>query len=165
MFQRMVLAAAVFYCGGCVAQDSTMTGQKLFFGIGIDHGGFGFRLDGRIIPAMGVFVGAGYNLAGVGWNSGVHLRIRPTHRFCPYATAMYGYNAAIRTENAKGQYVGGTNFNGPSFGCGFEMRALYGTNYMQLGILFPVRSKEAIEAFEGREPPLWPVLITGGVHF
>jgi hypothetical protein len=49
----MVLAAAVFYCGGCVAQDSTMTGQKLFFGIGIDHGGFGFRLDGRIIPAMG----------------------------------------------------------------------------------------------------------------
>ena len=121
--------------------------------------------DGRITPALGLFAGAGYNLATVGWNAGVHIRLSPEDKVCPYATGMYGYNAALRVTDRSGSYLGGTNYNGPSFGGGVEVRSRSWERHLHAGLLIPFRSEEAKAAFEYADSRPWPVMLTVGYHF
>lgn len=73
----------------------------LGIGMGLDHGGFGARCELLPEDHASVFLGLGYAYAGVGWNAGVIARVLPRRRVCPYAIAMYGYNAAVISTDRK----------------------------------------------------------------
>ena len=57
------------------------------------------------VQYIGVFAGAGYNLANVGANTGVICNVLPDKRITLVITAMYGYNAVIKVK-----YLNGTDF-------------------------------------------------------
>jgi hypothetical protein len=146
---------------------TTLYGQEIgrsrqsYFGIGagLDHGGFGVRLDVLITSSTSLFGGIGYNLATLGWNAGFHHRFNEGMRTRPYFTAMYGYNLAagnIRFE--------GVNYYGPTFGGGGEFQLGEKGSFFRLGILVPIRSEEARELAARSEYRL-PVLFSFGVHF
>jgi hypothetical protein len=111
-------------------------------GMGFDYGGFGGNVLYYPIKNVGVFGGYGYALAGGGYNAGLKFRLVPKNqsRFVPYATAMYGYNAAI--------YITGSEdynklFYGPSFGLGLDAFWNPGRKgYLSFALLFPVRGAE-----------------------
>jgi hypothetical protein len=133
-------------------------------GIGIDHGGLGARLDVQLTRHVGITAGAGYNLAGVGWNLGAVARLRAEHRLRPYATALYGYNFALRLNDVYGRYASGTNYYGPSFGGGVELWSNGGGRFLHFGLLVPIRTDEARSWAAFYDAPIWPVLVTCGVH-
>ncbi|HMC96488.1 MAG TPA: hypothetical protein VKG92_02460 [Flavobacteriales bacterium] len=160
-FLRLSLIAFLAMQGECRGQISAPVERKLFLGLGLglDHGGAGLRLDGRITRHVGLFAGVGAAFSAVGFNAGVHGRILPTSRLCPYVTAMYGFNAeASGFEENKLYY-------GPSFGAGVEWRSRDKANFFRIGALIPVRSEEAQEVSESADFPFWPVLPTFGWHF
>lgn len=111
-------------------------------GMGFDYGGFGGNLLYYPLKNIGVFGGYGYALAGGGYNAGIKLRLVPKNqsRVVPYATVMYGYNAAIYiTDSEKYNKL----FYGPSFGLGFD--AFWNPikkGYLSFALLFPVRGSE-----------------------
>lgn len=128
---------------------STMP-PDLFFGVGIglDHGGIGMRMDVRFTEHIGLFGGAGYNLAMVGWNAGLIYRYKLLGHVRPYATGMYGYNLAMRWVDPWGKTVHGENYYGPSFGGGVEFWSARRDSFIHVGLLVPVRSSETLDAMK-----------------
>lgn len=115
---------------------------SLGFGGGIDYGGLGLNLTGYVNNSVGFFAGAGYAIAGLGYNVGAKFRYVPqgASGFTPYVVAMYGYNAAVAVTNA-------SNYNklfyGPSVGIGFEfLRSPQKIGYWSFSLLVPIRSSE-----------------------
>lgn len=112
-------------------------------GVGLDYGGFGANISVYPTKSFGFFAGAGYALAGVGFNGGVKIRFfpnKPTFKANPYLLAMYGYNAAIAVTNAT-QF--NKFFNGPTLGFGFDLRSHpERKNYWSLALLVPIRKAE-----------------------
>ncbi|MEO8591186.1 MAG: hypothetical protein ABI432_17540 [Flavobacteriales bacterium] len=145
----------------CRGQAETVPEQKLFLGLGFgfDHGGMGLRLDGRISPYFGVFGGVGATFSAIGVNGGVQARILPNSQWCPYVTAMYGFNGESTTVEEE------KLFYGPTFGAGVEKRSRTGPNFFHFGLLIPVHSAEAREVSDNADFPLWPILPTFGWHF
>ncbi len=119
---------------------------SLGLGMGLDYGGFGGNLQLNLHPSLGLFLGGGYALAGFGYNAGFRLNFSSRVRFkpvTPYLTAMYGYNTAIKVENAE-------NFNklfyGPTVGFGIDYKARPGkSGYWSFALLIPIRSGEVDE--------------------
>lgn len=147
------------------ATDHVRTASSLHFGLGVglDHGGYGLRVDVPVDKHIGFFAGGGYALAGIGWNVGATVRLMPASRWCPYLTAMYGYNAALVVKNA---HQFNTLYYGPSFGAGVELRRRRGNGSWHFAILRPDRPAE-VETdrirFHASEP--MPVLLSVGYHF
>jgi hypothetical protein len=112
-------------------------------GSGMDYGGFGINLLAYPQKNIGLFAGAGYALAGVGYNVGVKIRFlsnKHIFRIAPYLIGMYGYNTAIAVVNA-------TQFNklfyGPTIGFGLDFRfRLQNVGYWSMAILFPIRGSD-----------------------
>ena len=153
--KRRSLCCLMLYdaLGECCGQPSESAESRFFagLGLGLDYGGYGLRLDGRITPHTRLFFGLGTTFKFMGYNGGVHARILPAKRLCPYATAMYGFNA-------EGTGVDGDQlFFGPSFGAGLEWM-----NFIRIGALFPVYSEEVREVFENEDVHLTPVVISFG---
>jgi hypothetical protein len=143
-------------------------------GGGLDYGGFGGNLTYYPVKSLGLFGGAGYALAGVGFNAGLKFRYipeKPDARVRPFALAMYGYNAAIAVLNAS-QY--NKLFYGPTLGAGIDLLGKrQKRGYWSLGVLLPIRSAEVNEYIVDLEnnhgvdfsSPLFPVAVTVGYKF
>ena len=138
---------------------------------GIDQGGLGVQVQCRPVPRLLVFASGGYALAGFGWNFGVGGRLLPYAKWCPYLTAMYGYNAAIVIQGAADR---NGIYYGPSIGIGVEdhRRRNY-ANFWRFGIVVPFRSaayRAALDAlradpnFEVTGEPI-PISISAAYHF
>jgi hypothetical protein len=108
-------------------------------GLGLDHGGLGVR--------------------------GLLYRQRTQSQRRPYVTAMYGYNMVILTTNPGRQSGTGTNYYGPSFGGGVEFWSKERTRFIHAGLLFPVRSSDALLALRWSSAEPWPILLSAGFHF
>ena len=133
------------------AQDiipAPMTYDKVNLGIGggLDYGGIGVDLLFYPHQNFGLFAGAGYAIAGVGFNAGVKYRFIPKKQpstIAPYLIAMYGYNAAVAVKDAS-QF--NKLFYGPSFGVGLDFGLRPGKRgYWSAALLVPVRSSESKE--------------------
>ncbi|OFX58810.1 MAG: hypothetical protein A2046_05555, partial [Bacteroidetes bacterium GWA2_30_7] len=110
-------------------------------GMGLDYGGFGINFLVYPQKNIGVFGGVGYAIAGLGWNAGIKARFAPEKYFInPYLIAMYGYNAAVYFKNMPDR---NQIFYGYSVGFGIDFHlSKYGHSYLQLGLLFPIRTAE-----------------------
>lgn len=113
---------------------------SLGIGAGLDYGGLGVNF--LIYPQknVGVFGGAGYAFAGLGWNAGIKVRLSPEKPITPFAIVMYGYNAFVSVKNA--EYYNKL-FYGVSIGLGIDIRlSKSGNSQLQLALLIPIRSVE-----------------------
>lgn len=109
-------------------------------GYGYDYGGIGFRLTALPCGPVSLFGGTGYNLAELGYNVGMELKIKPYKRSTAFASAMYGYNAVIVGDGAA---IPSETFYGPSFGLGAKWGAGKSTkNYWSAQFIFPIRSDD-----------------------
>ncbi|HXB44751.1 MAG TPA: hypothetical protein VNV85_11860 [Puia sp.] len=128
-----------------VAQNSELPAQnfdRFSFGVGagLDYGGLGCNLTGYPQKNIGLFAGAGYAFAGIGFNAGVKFRLVSNRRFTPYVVAMYGYNAAIAVTNSPNY---NKLFYGPSVGAGFDLGShAKNRGYFSLALLIPFRSPD-----------------------
>ncbi len=102
-------------------------------------GGIGMNVTFLPGKTVGLFFAGGYALVGFGWNAGMIIKMAPNFPFCPYVSAMYGYNAALKVVDAPEH---NKFFYGPSFGLGFDIRSTRLKNYLRAGIVIPVRSDE-----------------------
>lgn len=160
------------------AQELTSTTRKpsvsdnshLGIGGGLDHGGFGLRVDLPVNHHFAFVAGLGYAIVGLGWNAGLQYRFMPDKKVGLYATALYGYNGVIKVEGAS-QYD--DIYYGPSAGAGVEFRRPNSTNFFRLAILVPFRSAEFwsewdslknSKAIEVKQGPL-PIAFSFGYHF
>jgi hypothetical protein len=108
-------------------------------GLGMDYGGLGVKFSAFPVKYFGLFGGAGYNLVKAGLNGGAILRVLPAKKVCPYVTGMYGYNGVILVQNAD-QY--NKVYYGPTFGGGIELHFRSNQNFMNFGLLVPLRSQK-----------------------
>ena len=91
------------------AQDNISDPLKTDFasvgvGVGLNFGGIGANLLVYPTKNIGLFAGAGYAIAGTGYNVGTKLRLVPSEAYFkihPYCMLMYGYNTVIAVSNAE----------------------------------------------------------------
>ena len=124
---------------------------SLGLGIGQDYGGFGGNFLVYPQENLGLFVGAGYALAGMGYNAGAKVRFfqkkNPRTNF--YLLGMYGYNATIKVQNGD-QYD--KMFYGPTFGFGIDTgKRSYKKGYWSFALLIPIRSSEVDDYIDDLE--------------
>ncbi|HLZ17714.1 MAG TPA: hypothetical protein VKQ08_11765 [Cyclobacteriaceae bacterium] len=125
-----------------IAVNSYSQVDKATFGLGIglDYGGFGANFSVYPAKNFGLFGGAGYALAGVGYNVGAKIRfMSETSRIVPFLNGMYGYNTAFVVTNAT-QY--NKFFYGPSVGFGFDFHKPRRNGYLSLGLVIPIRGSD-----------------------
>jgi hypothetical protein len=114
-------------------------------GMGLDYGGFGANFLLYPQKNIGIFAGAGYAIAGVGYNVGGKLRFlsdKNLKRTSFYLTAMYGYNAAIKIVNADNY---NKLFYGTTIGFGIDLRNKNNKGLWTFGLLIPIRISEVDE--------------------
>ena len=132
------------------AQDNTATSIRqpdrvnLGPGFGFDYGGLGFNLTVYPQKNVGVFFGAGYAFAGVGYNNGIKYRFAPEKPkvVIPFLMAMYGYNAAVAVSDNP-QY--NKLFYGPTLGAGIDIRSKNPASIgiFSIALMVPIRNSEA----------------------
>lgn len=124
-----------------VAQDKLDYVEKPFyigFGLGMDYGGIGGKLEYMFLNHAGLFGGIGYNFHSLGWNTGIMLKATPKEMITPYLLGMYGYTGVIRIVNASEYDFIDFGF---SLGGGFEIKTKQ-QNVWQFGVILPFRSNE-----------------------
>lgn len=151
------------------ANTSSEKGVKSYgLGVGLPYGGMGLRLGINVADRLNLFGGAGYQLAGIGYNVGLMKDFRPIGVTQLYVTGMYGSNAAIRLIGAS---YDDKVFLGPSAGGGIKINSRgYRGNYIDIGVLYPFTSSTYQQEFESiknsslanRLKDPWPVLVVIG---
>lgn len=112
---------------------------NLGFGYGIDYGGVaGVRFTYYPKKYFSAFIAGGYALVDMGYNIGLSLHIYPNQKICPYFSVMYGYNSIIKVFGAP-EYD--KVYYGPSISFGFEIRSRKMKNYLNIELLYLLRSK------------------------
>ncbi|MGN6435692.1 MAG: hypothetical protein ACTHMM_04130 [Agriterribacter sp.] len=108
-------------------------------GFGFDHGGIGIKAEYQPVKYIGVFAGAGYNLASLGANGGIIYNILPDKRVTPVLTAMYGYNAVLKVDyQTRTDY---SVYNGLTVGAGVDFKLGHSKrNKINVNLLVPLRS-------------------------
>jgi hypothetical protein len=121
-------------------------------GGGLDYGGFGGNILYYPVKQVGLYGGAGYALAGLGFNAGLKFRYipkKPESKVDPFALVMYGYNAAIAVSNASQH---NKLFYGPSLGIGIDLRGKPAKRgYWSFALLVPIRRAAVKEYMEDLE--------------
>ena len=113
---------------------------NLGLGIGTDYGGLGAQVQCRPAPPLVIFAGGGYALAGFGYNVGAQGRFLPEAKWCPFISAMYGYNGVIVVRDAE-EY--NKIYYGPSVGAGVEVhRKDTPENFWRFELILPFRPQE-----------------------
>jgi hypothetical protein len=114
------------------------------FGLGMDFGGVGGKLEYMFLDYAGLFTGVGYNFYGFGFNGGVMLKAMPSKDFSPYLSGMYGYTGVVSIENASEYDRIDYGF---SLGGGLEFKTKH-QNVWQIGIVKPFRSQEFLDHYQ-----------------
>lgn len=146
---------------------------SLGIGLGQDYGGIGANLLVYPSENIGLFGGAGYALAGVGYNVGLKYRFfsknNPRTNF--YVMGMYGYNAAVKVENGERF---DKLFYGPSVGFGIDTgKRSYRKGYWTIALLVPFRNSEVDDYLDELEDDygvkfdqkFWPIAFSIGYRF
>lgn len=119
------------------------TNENIGFGLGLDYGGVGVRATVLSFSRVDVFGGLGYNLAGLGWNTGLAYRFdNGENKVVPFANAMYGYNAVIFVENIGYGNAFKEIYLGPTVGGGIELHMSNRKNYFNFELLIPFRDDQ-----------------------
>ena len=153
---KTILFALCFWATatGIFAQDAGKTiipADKFSIGMGIgqDYGGFGGHAVVYPVRSIGLFVGFGYDLVGFGYNVNAKFRLLPSKtgkKVTPYAIFMYGYNAAIKVQDASDL---SKTFNGPTAGIGIDLKPHARSKvYYSFGISVPFRGAEVDDYIE-----------------
>lgn len=128
----------------CSAQNK----QSIFLGpgIGLDHGGLGIKAEYQPFKYVGLFGGAGYNLAGFNGNGGIIYNIMPDKKVTPVLTAMLGVNSAIIVEHEDANGPTGKKsrlqFEGFTVGGGFDIKFGKKRNQkVNVTLLVPIRDR------------------------
>nr|WP_321412703.1 hypothetical protein [uncultured Carboxylicivirga sp.] len=137
-------------------QDSTEVYKiadpvSLGLGFGQDYGGLGANFLVYPQDNIGFFFGGGYAIAGFGYNVGAKIRFfsktNPRTNF--FITGMYGYNAAIKVQNAS---EFDKLFYGPTIGFGLDTgKRSYRNGYWSFALLIPFRSSAVQDYFDDLE--------------
>lgn len=143
MKQRILaFILSLFFFSICLAQNGTAVFYS-GFGAGIDYGGIGFKAEWLPAKYISIFAGAGANFDKIGYNGGLSFKILPERKSTPYAIAMYGYNAVLKTKAPASNI---TNFvktyYGFSAGAGYDVRVGKKYNKISLAVIVPFRSQE-----------------------
>ena len=142
-----ILSSFIFVNAQATDEISLTTGFDYYpdykvnmgFGLGMDYGGIGLRVNGLVSKTTMLFGGLGYNFNGAGFNAGTWFRLAPLKKVCPTLGVMYGYNAVIVVKGAS-EY--NKTYYGPSIGAGMEIRSRHSNNFVNLELLIPFRSQE-----------------------
>ncbi|MBS1749806.1 MAG: hypothetical protein JST63_07875 [Bacteroidetes bacterium] len=146
--------------------------QALFIGpgFGFDHGGIGAKAEFQPVKYIGVFAGAGYNLANVGANAGMICNLLPNRRVTPVITAMYGYNAVMKVK-----YLNGTDYavyNGLTVGAGVDFKlGRTEKSKINVSLLFPFRNAAFFKDYNNIrqngviEQEIYPVAFSFGWNY
>ena len=135
----------------CLIVSITAVAQKdqaLYIGpgFGFDHGGIGLKAEFQPEKHIGIFAGAGYNLASIGANAGLIYNILPGNRITPVLTAMYGYNAVIKVTYLNGKDYG--VYNGLTAGLGADFKlGRSQSNKINVNFLVPFRNSSFFSAY------------------
>lgn len=175
----MKYAFLVFICllfiGKASAQKDHKSSQKgegaAGIGLGLPYGGIGVRMGVNAAEGTNLFVGVGYQLAGIGYNFGIRQDFESSKMTQFYLAGMYGSNAAIKVIGTTGVTK---LYFGPSFGFGVKVNSSSKEgNHWDIGLLAPVRSSKFKEAertvksnsfiTDYRSPS--PILIVIGYNF
>ncbi len=174
--RTLILALTLMLMGlRAIGQDgapkpSVSDAPHMGMGIGLDMGGIGLRADVPVTRRIAVLGGAGYALAGIGWNAGLQYRFMPDRKAGLFCAALYGYNAAIKL---KGGSQHDALYYGPSVGAGVELRRAHTANFWKIALFVPFRSADFDNDlqelkdkghFKDKQPP-WPVLFGVAYHF
>jgi hypothetical protein len=152
----LTLSASLALGGTTFAQDKLMRSQKagpvdefkklyLGFGLGLDYGGLGCKVEYLPIKYVGVFGGIGYNFAGIGLNVGASFKALPNCKITPTVIGMYGYNSVIVVNGASSH---NKIYFGPSAGIGGELKVGRRSNKLYAAILYPFRSEKFDNDYE-----------------
>jgi len=143
--------------------------MNVALGIGRDYGGFGGRFTFLPTERFALFGALGYNLIGAGINGGGFVRISPQKRVCPFAGAMYGYNAVIKvTGSIEFKKV----YYGPTFIIGTELWSFMKNDYFNIELVIPLTPSEYKADYDELKDigvefkaPSIPVGFSLGYHF
>jgi hypothetical protein len=138
------------------AQDKLMRTQKagpidefkklyFGFGLGLDYGGLGCKVEYLPIKYVGVFGGIGYNFAGIGLNAGASFKALPDCKITPTVIGMYGYNSVIVVSGAS---LYNKTYFGPTAGIGGELKLGRKNNKLYAAILYPFRNEKFDDDYE-----------------
>lgn len=177
---KVLFIVLLFFLSGAIsAQDSISHPVKpdvLSFGVGFgfDYGGIGGNLTAYPTKNVGLFAGAGWAIAGIGYNAGVKVRFlsgKPKSALTFSGIAMYGYNSVVVVV---GDSRHNKIFYGPTVGVGLDFKLKpESIGYWTVSLLVPIRSSEYrdymddLELNEGVEfkGRLRPIGVTFGYRF
>lgn len=136
------------------------------FGLGLDYGGIGAKVEYLPVNFLGLFGGVGYNLEGIGYNIGLSLRALPAQRFRPLLTGMYGYNAVLIIKDQFDNIKDKTVYYGFSAGVGLEVDVnRKRTNKISAQVIFPFRNAQFDKDAEKYNATYSPIAISVGFNF
>ncbi len=134
--KKLIFFSLIIISTVAFAQDEDSSPGDFGIGIGLDYGGLGARFAYAPAPKVAILMGIGYNLNGIGFNTGVAWRMVPGKRVCPILGMLYGYNGVIVIEGAS-QY--NKTYYGPSMVGGLEFHSKNGETYFNVELLLPFR--------------------------
>ena len=145
IFQHHLILILFFISSQTLAQSKNENENEknpisiyLGLGVGLDYGGLGMKAEFLPSKHIGIFGGAGYNLAELAWNAGLSVKILPDKKVSPTIIGMYGYNGVIIV---KYEYSGIKEFNtyyGFTAGVGCEIKNP-GDQKLNFALLVPFR--------------------------
>ncbi|HTN45976.1 MAG TPA: hypothetical protein VL098_06470 [Flavipsychrobacter sp.] len=144
------------------------TNAFMGFGIGMDFGGIGCKVEFVPVPYVGIFAGLGFNFQQIGFNGGLSFKALPHKRLTPTLQTMYGYNAVIMIAGAA-KY--NKTYYGPSVGVGLDWKVGKNNNKLFAGIYHPFRSQAyhddlaRVKADPGIEMKSEPGAVTASIGF
>ncbi|MDW7690874.1 hypothetical protein R9C00_21050 [Flammeovirgaceae bacterium SG7u.111] len=178
--QLILLLACIHFCHAGYSQESQGSAYpysseggvtSLGFGIGLPYGAFGIRLGTNITNGLNVFGGAGYQMAGLGYNVGLRKEFKSRTHTQFFLSGMYGTNGVITVEGLD-EYD--KLYRGATVGLGIKLNSKSSDQtYWDLGLLLPFRPSQFYDDYdkvkndpriEGVTNP-WPILITAGYNF
>jgi hypothetical protein len=166
----LIVPAMRAYPQDSIAISPSSSKFSLGAGIGLDYGGYGFRLSASPSESVVIFGDLGYNLLEIGYGAGLDFRLIPKSNVCPYFGVLYGYNAVIKIENANNL---SQSYFGPSLNFGVEFRSKRKPNYLNLELVVPFRSRQFHDDYNELKNnygvvfknSLYPVAFSIGYHF
>jgi len=119
--------------------------KKYFgFGLGLDYGGYGGKIEFLPVKNFGIFGSLGYIFFREGWNLGFTCKILPLKKVSPNLLYFYGFNGALIVEGA-------SHFNtvsyGVTVGANLDIKVNNKGDKFSLGFFIPMRSSNFLDRY------------------